>query len=131
MKRKTFIDYLQDLFSDIADAIAEPIILVFNFLDSLPGFNLVKEFEILPEGTLLKGFITREERSELEFEFKQGVRQEEVEVFIDNERLYAGPWAEATRVLVDTVSPGDRMMTINSPHSPWSLFSYNPKKKTN
>jgi hypothetical protein len=133
MKKRTFIDYLQDLFTDIADAVAEPVILVFNFLNDLPKFSLIEEFEILPEGTLLKGFITKSQTEKMEFEFRGEQRAENVELILNNQKLYFGPWDEATRTLVDTVSPGDRMMTIGSHRSKGDvdLFSYEkPKKQT-
>lgn len=125
MKRKTFIDYLQELFADISDAVAEPVVLVCDFLDSLPGFNLVKEFEILPEGTLLKGWVS-DQQKKFEFEFQGKPSSEKVQVILNNQLLCSDSWAEATRELVDTLSPGDRMMTIGYPRTKGEikLFSY-------
>ncbi len=128
MKQKNFIDYLQELFTDISDAVAEPVFLVFNFLDSLPGFSLVSELEILPEGILIKGRVA-DQRRKFEFEFHGEPKGEEVKVILNNQLLCSDSWAEATRELVDTVSPGDRMMTVGSPFQSETLFSYCPNKK--
>lgn len=123
MKRKTFIDYLQDLFTDIADAVAEPANLVFDFLGTLPGFSLVEDVEVLPKGTLLKGCVLSSEKT-FEFEFHGNPNKKEVDVILNNELLCSDSWAEATRELVDTISPGDRLMTFGSPHPAWNFFSY-------
>jgi len=126
---------LFELFIDLADAVAEPVVLVKDFLGTLPGAKILKDKE-LPQGTILEGFV-EEAGKKIRFRFEEVADQVKVTIEKNSpfeslnkatqwvaEHTFVGSWAEATEYLTDKLSPGDKLMSIGIEREEMRYFSY-------
>ncbi|MDA3802341.1 MAG: hypothetical protein PF488_00370 [Patescibacteria group bacterium] len=136
--RKTFLDELVGVIDSVnSPGYGDPAYDLMKFLAKLPGAYLIDE-KILPKHIAVKGIIiicsssefarlndNEKERMKIKFEFRvDGDKYpKDAEVHRTGKFQYAGEWAEIVEMIVDNMSPGDKLMSLGIRKT--NFFSYN------
>jgi hypothetical protein len=136
--RKTFLDDLMIVIDSVkSPGYGDPAYDLRKFLAKLPGAHLVCE-EILPKHIAVKGVIVLCSPDEffcLSDKEKEAVKIQ-FEFYVDGDKypktaqVYqigrfqrSGSWAEVIEMIVDNMSPGDKLMSLGIRDT--NFFSYN------
>ena len=125
--RETFLDDLSAVIDSVnSPGYGVPAYDLKQFISKLPGSHLVDE-EILSSGIAVKGVILlcsssefarlndeQKEKVKIQFEFRiDGDKYpSQAEVYQTGKFQYSGKWAEVIEMIVDKMSPGDKLMSL-------------------